>query len=69
MTGQPRTWEACETCGKPSPLVTVWRGRLACPDCHDAAWDAQIDREADRFEAALNRSGPPLPTGDAPLFA
>lgn len=25
-----------------------------CPDCYDAAWDADIDRIADRFAAQLD---------------
>ena len=57
-----RNWQACEVCGKPSHLLTVTAGQLACPACFDAAWDAEIDAEAARFARALDNLGRPGPT-------
>lgn len=36
---------SCVGCGKPTVMLT---DRLCAP-CFDAAWDAQIDAEADRL--------------------
>ncbi len=64
-----RNWQACEVCGKPAHLPPFTAGQLAGPPCYDAAWDAEIDAQADRFARALDNLGRPLPTGNAPTFA
>ncbi|MDO5533211.1 MAG: RusA family crossover junction endodeoxyribonuclease [Propionibacteriaceae bacterium] len=66
VTGEADRPPNCPTCGRPCRALT--NPTEQCAACFDAAWDAQIDAAADRFER-FAPYGRPSPTPTDPKEA